>query len=69
MKTVVWGLILLLIVLHQDFWFREDGRIVCGFLPIGLAYHIGLSIAAAATWCLATKFAWPLADNDSVERP
>lgn len=59
MRNIVWGLILLLIVLHQDFWFWNDATIVCGFLPIGLAYHIGLSLAATAVWWLATKYAWP----------
>jgi Protein of unknown function (DUF3311) len=63
MRTAVWGLILLLIVLHQDFWFRDDATIVCGFVPVGLAYHIGLSLAAAGVWFLATKYAWPVEDE------
>jgi hypothetical protein len=63
MRTAVWGLILLLIVLHQDFWFWNDATIVFGFLPIGLAYHIGLSLAAAGVWWLATTYAWPVEDE------
>ena len=64
MKYVVWGLILLLIILHQDFWYRDDATLVFGFLPIGLAYHAGLSVAAAAVWFLATRYAWPLDEGD-----
>ena len=59
MKHVVWLLIVLLIVLHQDFWFWDDDRLLFGFLPIGMVYHMGLSVAAAVTWWLATQFAWP----------
>lgn len=59
MKNVVWGLVVLLIILHQDVWFWDDGTLLFGFLPIGLAYHAGLSVAAAVTWFLAVKFAWP----------
>jgi len=28
-----------------------------------LAYHVGLSIAAAIVWFLATKFCWPAEDE------
>ena len=61
----IWLLILLLVILHQDFWFRSDGRLVLGFLPVGFAYHIALTIAAAGTWWLATKLIWP-ADDDVI---
>ncbi len=63
MRTVVWLLVALLFVLHQDFWYWDDRTLLFGFLPIGLAYHIGFSIAAAGVWALAVKFAWP----DTVE--
>ena len=59
MKTFVWGLVLLLIVLHQDVWFWEDGTLLFGFLPIGIGYHVCISLAAAFTWWLATRYAWP----------
>lgn len=59
MKYVVWGLVVLLIVLHQDVWFWEDDTLVVGFMPITLLYHAGISVAAGVTWFLATKFAWP----------
>lgn len=59
MNKVVWGLVVLLIVLHQDVWFWTDERLVFGFLPIGLAWHMGISISASITWLLATKYCWP----------
>lgn len=58
-RYVIWFLILFLVLLHQDLWFWSDGRLVLGFLPVGLAYHIGLTIAAAVAWWLATMVIWP----------
>ncbi len=57
--TWLWVLVVILIILHQDNWFWESGYLVLGFIPIGLFYHACISVAAATTWYLATKFAWP----------
>ncbi|MHC4910473.1 MAG: DUF3311 domain-containing protein [Planctomycetota bacterium] len=51
--------IIALAILHQDLWLWENRTLVFGFLPIGLAYHAGFSIAAATLWLLTVKFAWP----------
>lgn len=59
MKKVVWGLVVLLIVLHQDVWLWDNDTLVAGFMPITLLFHAGISVAAAVTWFLATKHAWP----------
>ncbi|NND96869.1 MAG: DUF3311 domain-containing protein [Pirellulaceae bacterium] len=59
MNYFVWGLVLLLVVLHQDVWNWNDPRLVFGFIPVTLAYHAGISVAASVVWFLATKFAWP----------
>lgn len=59
MKTLVWVLVLILVIIHQDFWFWDDGRLVFGFMPIGLFYHVCISIAAAVVWFIATVVAWP----------
>lgn len=59
MKFVVWGLIVFLLIAHQDFWLWDDGTLLFGFLPVGLAYHIGISLAAVTTWLLAVLFIWP----------
>ncbi len=52
--------VILLLVLHQDFWFwRTAHPLVFGFLPIGLAYHGLFSIATAALFALLVRHAWP----------
>lgn len=59
MKNLVWGLVILLVILHQDIWFWYDDSSVMGFIPIGLFYHALISVGAGVTWYLATVFAWP----------
>lgn len=59
MKKVVALLAIVLFLLHQDFWFWGDDRLVLGFMPVGLCYHACYSLAAAALWAFAIKFAWP----------
>lgn len=59
MKSFVYVAIAALFVLHHDFFFWDDARLVFGFMPIGLAYHAGFSLAAAGVWALAVTFAWP----------
>ena len=58
-RWLMWGLFALLVVLHHDWWFWSDGRLVFGFLPIGLAYHLLISVAAGALWVWAAFYAWP----------
>ncbi|QDS93693.1 hypothetical protein FF011L_24660 [Roseimaritima multifibrata] len=57
---VIAVLVLVLLIVHQDNWNWNDGTLVFGFIPIGLFYHACLSLAATATWLLATKIAWPV---------
>ena len=59
MAWVVWGAVVALAVLHQDFWFWGDRTLVLGFIPIGLAYHAAISALAGVAWALVVKFAWP----------
>ena len=59
MKYIVWLLIILLVVFHQDYWQWENSTLVFGFLPYGLVYHAGISLAAAVVWVLAVRFCWP----------
>lgn len=67
MKYVVWGSLLLLVVLHQDYWQWDNATLVFGFLPYSLVYHAGISLAACVVWLLATKFCWPV-QNDKADR-
>ena len=60
MKVVVYALIVLLAIVHQDFWWWDKiDPLVFGFIPIGLAYHAGVSIVAAVLWAMAVKYCWP----------
>ena len=58
-KYIILILAVVLGVLHQDFWNWDNSSLVFGFMPIGLAYHAGFSLAAATLWAFAIKFAWP----------
>ena len=51
--------LLLLFVLHQDFWWKNDPTLVFGFLPISLAYHVVWTLLVALGWFLVGKFCWP----------
>ena len=56
---LAWGVVLVAAILHFDFWAWDDDTLVFGFLPSALAYHAGLSIAAAIGWALVVRFDWP----------
>lgn len=58
-RLIIAGLVILLIVLHQDNWNWENTHLVFGFVPVTLFYHMCISMGAAAVWFLATKIAWP----------
>lgn len=58
-RHLIWGVAALLCALHHDFWYWDDTTLVFGFLPVGLVYHIGYSLAAGALWFAMMKFAWP----------
>lgn len=64
MRRLLLALIPVLYLLHQDWWLWSDTRLLFGFLPVGLAYHIGYTLAVFAWLALFVRFAWP---NDSEE--
>lgn len=59
MRNVIWLLVAILLIAHQDFWLWNDPKLVFGFMPIGLFYHACISIAAGIVWFLACTIAWP----------
>jgi hypothetical protein len=61
MRRILLALAILLVyALHQDVWFWRTARpLVFGFLPVGLAYHAGYSVAAALLMALLVRTAWP----------
>ena len=71
MRQTIWIAVVLLLIIHQDIWFWADSRLVFGFMPVTLCYHIGISIASAFVFYLATQYAWPAdlsEENESAER-
>ena len=71
---LAWGLVLLIAILHYDFWYWNDRTLLFGFLPVGLGYHALFSLACGTVWFLAIRFAWPShveewADELEGERP
>lgn len=60
MKLLIYGLLAVLILLHQDFWWwRTYEPLVFGFIPPGLAHHVGISLAATVLWFSASRLIWP----------
>ena len=59
MRTLVWVLVLVLAIAHFDFWYWDDRTLLFGFLPIGLGFHAGFSLACGLLWLMAVRFAWP----------
>ena len=62
MHRLVWVLLLILLVLHQDYWnwgSETELKLVFGFIPYSLAYHCCISVAASIAWVLVVRFCWP----------
>ena len=65
-RSIFYAALALLFVLHNDWWFWEDGSIVLG-LPIGLLYHVVYMLVTAVVMALLVQFAWP--DDLEVDEP
>lgn len=68
MPRLLFVLVLVLLILHQDNWFWTDDQLVFGFIPIGLFYHACLSVAASLVWWWATKFCWPTGVDEDTSK-
>lgn len=51
--------VLVVLILHHDLWNWTNKSLVLGFLPIGLAYHIGYAFLASFTMAVLVRYAWP----------
>ena len=60
MKYFAAFLLIVLLVLHQDYWQWQRSDVVFGFIPYPLAWHMGVSIATALAWLFIVSFAWPV---------
>ena len=54
-----WAAFAALVILHHDWWLWDDGRLLFGFLPVGLGYHALISLAAGGLWAWAVLGVWP----------
>ena len=59
MRPVLIFGVLALFLLHQDIWFWRDDRLISGFLPVGLAYHVAYTLVVFIWMVLLVTFAWP----------
>lgn len=55
LKILLYGLLVLLFVLHNDFWLWDNAQIVLG-IPVGLLYHIVYCIAATILMAIIVKY-------------
>ena len=58
-----------LLLLHQDTWFWDVARpLVGGFLPVGLFYHAVYTLMVSAFMVILIRYAWPTALERQAER-
>ena len=67
-RHLVYVLLGILYLLHNDLWLWNDGRLVAG-LPAGLVYHVGFCAAAAGILYLLVTRAWPAHLDRQGEEP
>jgi hypothetical protein len=66
-KTL-FGLLALLYVLHNDWWFWDDSQLVLG-LPVGLFYHLLFCLVSASVLFLLVYTERPSkSDSDTTRR-
>lgn len=58
LRAVLYAALAIVFVLHQDFWFWNDARMLFK-LPIGLTYHVLYCLVVAGLMALLVRFAWP----------
>lgn len=67
MRSVAVAAVVVLYVLHQDFWFWRVPYPVFGIIPVGLFYHACFSVAASLLMWLLVRHAWPHHLENEVE--
>ena len=55
LKILLYGLLVLLFVLHNDFWLWDNAQIVLG-IPVGLLYHIVYCFVATILMAIIVKY-------------
>jgi hypothetical protein len=57
-KGPLYAALAALFLLHNDVWWWDDPALVLG-LPVGIAFHVALCLAASVVFFLITRKAWP----------
>lgn len=61
MRYVLAGTVIVVYLLHQDWWFWTAARpLVFGFMPVGLFYHGVYCLLCSALMILLVRFSWPV---------
>lgn len=55
LKILLYGLLVLLFALHNDFWLWDNAQIVLG-IPVGLLYHIVYCFIATILMAIIVKY-------------
>lgn len=55
LKILLYGLLVLLFVMHNDFWLWDNAQIVLG-IPVGLLYHIVYCFIATILMAIIVKY-------------
>ncbi len=58
--VVVWLVFGALFLLHHDFWNWDNRGLLLGWMPVGMAWHVGFSLIAALFWAVVCRRAWPV---------
>jgi hypothetical protein len=57
-KNILYLVVLIVYLLHNDLWFWNNPTIIMG-IPVGLFYHLIYCFIASILLFLLIKFAWP----------
>lgn len=63
LKGILYSLLVLLFILHNDFWLWENNQLILG-LPIGLLYHIMFCIVASILMLFLVKYSMNNSNED-----
>lgn len=69
MKQAAWAFVVVLTILHFDFWYWGDRSLWFGFVPVGLGFQVLISLLAGLAWALVIKFAWPTQIEEWADQP
>ena len=58
-KRLLYAAVLIVAVVHQDFWLWDERNLVFGFLPVELLFHSLYTLAVAVLMWLLAEYAWP----------